>query len=137
MLKELLFGRTQIPLLTRGLDALHLRQKAIAKNIANAQSSGYKRSLVEFEGTLQKVIKQDRRDVRRTHRNHILPNRKAANVRPFMRQANNRIDGSGSETVVAEREMADLAQTQIKYEAEVKLTRHHFELIKMAIRGMG
>lgn len=137
MLRELLFGRTQIPLLTRGLDALHLRQKAIARNIANAQDEDYTRNLVNFEGELQSALRRNQEGIHRTHPRHLLPSRKPSDVQPKMRSADDRIDGPGSEVVVPEREMADLAQTQLKYEAEVKLTRHHFELIKMAIRGTG
>ncbi len=137
MLRELLFGRTQIPLLTRGLDALHHRQEAIAENIANAQTVDYKRKLVTFEGELQSALKRNQEGIRRTHPGHLLPSRKPSDVQARIRNADDRIDGAGSEVVVPEREMADLAQTQIKYEAEVKLTRHHFELIKLAIRGTG
>ena len=137
MLKEMLFGRTQIPILARGLDALHLRQKAIAKNISNAQTDGYKRQLVSFEAEFQSALRKDREKILRTHPAHLLSKNHPAAVRPVMREASERVDGAGSEVVVPEREMADLAQTQIKYEAAVKLSRHHLDLIKMAIRGSG
>lgn len=137
MLRRLLFGRTQIPLLARGLDALHLRQKAIAGNIANSQSSGYKRQLVDFESSLQGALKHNAEGMHRTHPGHLLPRRRAEEIAPALRDADDRTDGAGSEEIVPEREMADLAETQLLYEAEIKAARHHFNLLKLAIRGNG
>ena len=136
MLKELLFARTQIPLLARGLDALDLRHKAIARNVANAQSSGYVRELVTFEAELQGALRRKSGgEIFRTHPDHLPLHRSEVAVRPALRAANDRIDGPGSEAVVIEREMVDLAQNQLKYEAEVRLARHHFEMLKMAMGG--
>lgn len=137
MLKELLFARTQIPLLARGLDALDLRHKAIARNIANTQSSGYKRELVNFEAELRGALGRKRGgEIFRTHPDHLPLNQLESGVGPTLRTANDRVDGPGAEAVVIEREMVDLAQNQLKYEAEVRLARQHFEMLKMAIRGM-
>lgn len=135
MIKELLFRKTQIPMLRRGLDALDLRQKAITNNIANAQSEGYKRQLVTFEQELQGALNRTGEGLYRTHPDHLSPERPGARVRPILRNADERLDGPGSEGVVVEREMADMAQNEIKYEAEAKLARQHFEMLRMAIRG--
>jgi flagellar basal-body rod protein FlgB len=136
MLKELLFGRTPIPSLGRGLDALHLRQRSIATNIANAQSSGFTRQVVDFEAQFQAVMNRRTEGIFRTHPNHLPPRNFAQETHPAVRDADERIDGPDAEEVVVEREMANLAQTQIKFEAEAKLAKQYFELLNAAIRGM-
>ncbi|MHC4478916.1 MAG: flagellar basal body rod protein FlgB [Planctomycetota bacterium] len=136
MLKELLFGRTPIPSLGRGLDALHLRQRSIATNIANAQTSDFTRQVVDFEAEFQAVRTRRTEGVFRTHPQHLPPRNFSQDVQAAMRDANDRIDGPGSEDVVVEREMASLAQTQIRFEAEAKLAKQYFELLNAAIRGM-
>lgn len=135
MLKELLFGRTMVPLLGRGLDALSMRQKTVAQNIANAQSEGYKRREVTFENELRTVLSRKQEDLFRTHPDHLPSQRDASRVHPSLRLADDLRDGPASEQVEIEREMTDLAQTQIKYEAEIKLARSQLDLLKMAIRG--
>ncbi len=135
MIKEMLFGRTPIPTLTKGLDASHLRQRAIADNVANAQSSGYTRKVVDFEDELKGALSRRTGELFRTHPSHLPSNSLRPDVHAKVRQASDRIDGQGSEQVVIEREMANLAQTQIKYEAEAKLAKQYFELLNMSIRG--
>ena len=135
MLKELLFGRTQIPLLGRGLDALDLRQKAITNNIANAQTEGYERQVVNFEHELQGALRRVGEGLYRTHPDHLSRHGTGSEVEAVLRKADEGMDGPGSESVIIEREMADLAKNQIKYEAEVRLARQQLELLKSAIRG--
>lgn len=46
-------------LIKMGLDATELRSKAIANNIANVNTPGYKRKYVTFEDTLDSSLKVD------------------------------------------------------------------------------
>jgi len=131
MIRKLIFDKTPIPGLARGLDALHVRQKAVAQNVANTQTPGYRRQLVLFEDELRKSLHRagEGRLVQTDPRH--LPGRLAA--RPVHAQtvdADDRRDGPGSEELVS-----DLAQTQILYETEAKLAQTQFEALKMAIRG--
>lgn len=136
MLKDILFGRTAVPWLAKGMDAMANRQKAVADNIANAQSPGYKRKVVAFEEKLQNVLKsQERERLVRTDPRHLKPQIPWSRLNPVFRDADERKDGPGAEEVAVEREMSDLAQTQLKFEAEVKLTHTQLEMLKMAIRG--
>ena len=136
MIRKLIFDKTPIPGLAQGLDALHARQKAIAQNVANTQTPGYHRQVVLFEDELQKSLRRagEGRLVQ-TDPQH-LPGRLAAQpVRAKTVDADDRRDGPGSEELVIEREMSNLAETQILYETEAKLTQTQFEMLKMAIRG--
>ena len=58
MIEKMIFQRTVIPLISKGLDAMTTRQAAIAENIANAQSLGFERKVVLFEDELQSRMKK-------------------------------------------------------------------------------
>jgi len=135
MIKSMIFDRTKIPILNSGLDAQHLRQRSIASNIANVNSPGYQRKVVDFETELQGAVHRHRETLMCTDPKHLSGDQKI-HAKPVMRSANDRIDGPGSEEITVEREMAELAQTQIKYETEARLAKQHFDLLKMAIRGI-
>ena len=137
MIKELIFSKTVVPVLGKGMDALAGRQKAIAQNVANAQSPGYRRKVLLFEDELRRATRHaaQARELYRTHPDHLPSRPELSRVRPRLEVADDRRDGAGSEEIVIEREMADLAKTQIQFEAEVKLTHTQLEMLKMAIRG--
>jgi flagellar basal-body rod protein FlgB len=136
MIKDLIFGKTILPGLKNGMDAMTQRQKAIADNTANAQTPGYRRKVVDFESKLQAAVGQPHRlNMTLTDSAHLAGKLDLSQVRPQMREADPRQDGEGSEQVVMEQEMSDLAQTQIKFEAAVKLAQARFEGLKAAIRG--
>jgi flagellar basal-body rod protein FlgB len=136
MIRKIIFDKTTLPHLSRGLDALHARQKAIAQNIANVQTPGYHRQVVLFEEELKKSLhRAGEGRLMETNPQH-LPGRLADRpVRAQTVDADDRRDGPGSEELVIEREMSLLAQTQILYETEAKLAQNQFEMLKMAIRG--
>ncbi|HID12005.1 MAG TPA: flagellar basal body rod protein FlgB, partial [Candidatus Latescibacteria bacterium] len=48
--------RTSIPLLAKALDAYTLRQRAIADNIANSETPGFRRREVRFEEELRRAL---------------------------------------------------------------------------------
>ncbi len=135
-IRDNLFGRTPLPTLRQGLDAAYLRQRSVASNIANAQSSGYTRKVVDFEEQLRTAISRKPGELFQTHQNHLPTGQIRPDIHARMRDANVRIDGAGAEEVVIEREMADLAQTVIKFETEAKVTKQYFDLLNTAIRGM-
>lgn len=56
LLKDALFSRTSIPAVEKGLDAAALRSRAIASNIANVATPGYRRIEVEFESQLRAAL---------------------------------------------------------------------------------
>jgi flagellar basal-body rod protein FlgB len=49
------FGRT-VDLLRRGMDVAVLRRNVIANNIANAETPNFKRTVVNFEAELKRVL---------------------------------------------------------------------------------
>ena len=70
MIKNLLFRKTVIPTLTKGLDVYALRQKTISGNIANVETPGYNRKEVKFEEQLQSALNKKLSGTR-TNANHL------------------------------------------------------------------
>jgi flagellar basal-body rod protein FlgB len=138
MIKDLIFGKTQIPWLTQGMTALARRQQAVADNLANSQTPGYRRQVVDFEEDLRREFRKAdlRGNLIRTDPRHLSGGMDLHRVESRVREADPQRDGPGSETVVVEQEMSDLAQSQISFEAQVKLAQTQFEMLKMAIKGM-
>lgn len=56
LLKEALYSKTSIPMLSKSLDACMLRSRAIANNLANINTPGYQRIEVEFESKLRDAL---------------------------------------------------------------------------------
>jgi len=136
MIKELIFGKTVIPWLGKGMDAMAARQKATAQNIANAQTPGYQRKVVLFEDELRKTIRrQGQERLLCTQPEHLPAKSDFNRIRPKTTVADERRDGPGSEELVIEREMSNLAETQLQFEAEARLAQTQFEMLRMAIRG--
>lgn len=52
------FGSVSFTAMTSALDALSMRQRVIAHNIANVQTPGYQARRVDFENTLAAAVRQ-------------------------------------------------------------------------------
>lgn len=127
----------KVQLLNRSLDAYALRQRTIGKNIANATSTDYRPEKVRFEELFhkQKVAIKGLR----SEEMHI----------PFGRLDDSEIEGdvaksgipqpevyfSGENHVNIDREMAELAQNQIRFRFASQSLGKYFKGLSGAITG--
>lgn len=124
--------------LSMALDGLSLRQQAIAHNVANADTPGYKAVDVSFEAQLQRVLdgqNEDRPRVTRTNVHHLaapqnVSSPEAQTVRRFDTSLRN--DGNN---VDIDLEMVQLAETTLRYNALTLLASKKLGLIKNVISG--
>lgn len=121
--------------LQRSLDAAWMRNKAIANNIANVDTPGYKRQKVEFEQFLSEAI--DNRSVRgyTTNGKHIPVGAGSIVDRSGIRimednTTSMRLDGNN---VDIESEMASLAKNNIMYDALIQKISGEFKKLRTAI----
>ena len=120
----------------RGLDA---RNTALANNIANAETPGYKRVDVSFESALADAVQSDR--ARMSH-NSLLPDTSGASsadeVADFAPSVNSvdtttmRVDGSN---VDPDDEMAQLSANTLAHQTVVSLLDKRFAQFRTAIMG--
>jgi flagellar basal-body rod protein FlgB len=102
-------------LLKKALDAYALRQKAIASNVANIDTPGYKRLEVNFEDALQKAQKLQ---TVQTDFDDVQLKLQETDEKPLL-----------------EDEMMTLADTQIRAQLVTRTLRHNFQLLKAGIIG--
>jgi flagellar basal-body rod protein FlgB len=116
------------------LDGLSLRQQAISRNLANADTPGYKAQTVNFEDTLKNMFNRDD-SLRLTQTNsaHLEPNTTqnasfSLTSRPggSMRADENNVD--------VDIEMADMAEVGIQYQAVTQLISKKLLLLKTLAR---
>ena len=144
-----------IDVLAKALDGHAMRHKAIASNIANAETPGFKRMDVDFEGALQQAIDRSDRQkwagnspqaaflpagsLKTTHEGHYNPKpipNSVSDVRAdvnraefFFRQDNNGVD--------IDMEMAQLAKNSGKYNALARMESQQFRAMRDVIKGGG
>ena len=108
-------------LLSLALDAAGMRQQAIAQNIANANTPGYQRLAVSFEGRLAELT-------RNTSMGGEPPSLASlGDFRPSFELAGN------GEPVALDMEVAALSENTLHQQALLKALNKHFALLGSAI----
>ncbi len=129
--------REKLPLMSTALEAYALRQRTIAKNIANATTPGYRPERVRFE----EEFLQSELMLRGTRTNnqhigigppfddHVHPEREQAPVpKPEVYFA-------GESHVNVDKEMGELAKNQIRFRLVARLAQRYFNGLQQAIKG--
>lgn len=142
MLKVFLFNKTKIPLLEKALDAYSLRQKALASNIANVMTIGYRRIDVKFEDALRESLSGELIRGERTNQRHIPIGVKDVNeVQPEIIQKSSDYNSdpiaSSVNDVDVDYEMVEIAKNQIRYRLASRLIAESFRGIQKSIKGGG
>ncbi len=131
-------------LLEKSLDVESTRRKVIANNIANVDVPHFKRSDVDFESELKRVI-DERQETREnkfpavmTDSRHIPfeEERGVRSVRPRINldySTSYRNDGNN---VDIEREMVDASKNSMRYSSTVQSIGQSFKILKMVMRSV-
>ncbi|NLD91554.1 MAG: flagellar basal body rod protein FlgB [Fibrobacter sp.] len=136
MINEMLFNKTNLSMLSKSLDSAMLRNRAIANNIANATTPGYRRVEVSFEDELRGALDRTRLKGSRTDSRHIPLGR--LDIENVNAKAYHPVDptlASGVNNVDIDTEMAKLAENQIAFNYVVKYTQGIFKKMNSAIQG--
>ncbi len=120
-----------INVLDKAADAAWTREGAISNNIANGDTPGYKRQDVDFEGVLQRELSRFKyvsldEKVSKLHMDHL-----NADVYTDAANYSYRLDRNN---VDPEQEYAELASTQIKYNALIDSMNKEFARIKSVLQ---
>jgi flagellar basal-body rod protein FlgB len=108
-----------IGLLEAGIQAEGLRQKAIASNIANIETPGYRRLEVKFEELLAKALASDTADL--------------DDMEPEVYQPKSTPVKSNGNDVNMEAEVGELLKNSLRHTAYVRLLRKKLSQIEMAM----
>ena len=123
-----IFGGDGFVAQTRALDAASLRQQAIANNLANVNTPGYKRQDVTFEKQMAHALLEHR-----TARN--AEESPVDRVRPQVVTLNSGSMRADGNNVDMEAENVNAAINTLKYEALTQMVGGYFSGLKAAISG--
>lgn len=134
MVRELLFGQRPNILLNKMLDRSALNQRVISSNVANVNTPGYQRLGVSFDEVLQNAVRMDRLNFKRTNPKHLPDPNWLKNIEPEVVSVE---DGywNGINNVDIDREMVELAKTQLDFNIAAKIKSQRSALLRTAIRG--
>jgi len=137
MIFERLFDVPVISALKKGLEGAAVRNRAIANNIANVSTPGYKRQEVKFEEELWSALNRDTRSVgsTRSGQHASSASRAISAVRPRVtidEKSTIRIDQN---TVNIDQEMVALAKNSGQFAQRAEILNRLYGQIKTAIRG--
>ena len=131
-----IFNRT-VSILEKALDLRSKKHNVIASNIANMDTPDYKAFDLVIEKELQKVTgKKNNISLNQTNEAHIQsPKSKADGARVQIDDAQGlSLRGDGN-TVDIDKQMANMAENSLMYEAAAKLIHKKFQGLKSAILG--
>lgn len=135
MLDKLFGGTTSV--LQAGLTGLGQRQRALAENIANADTPHYKRFEVSYEAQLQAAVGQSQAaPLAVTQPGHLsLGPQGIGQFHPELRRATDSTLRNDGNNVDIDVEMTRLAQTSLTYSAVADLMKRKMTGLKDVIRG--
>ena len=110
--------------LEAGLKAESTRQKAIANNIANVNTPGYRRSDIRFEELLAKAIGS---------KGEIEP----SELEPeFYQPKTTQVKANGND-VAMDTEVGELVKNSLRYKTYIQLLKKKYRQMEMAIKVQG
>ncbi len=131
---DFIFGKT-IGMLTKTLDLRAAEQRAIASNIANSETPGYRAKNVDFKSALDGLVSDSTSKIhlRGTNPAHFTSLRSGSNVQMVERAGDD--NGFDDNSVDVEDEMARLSGNYMMYNVSSKILRKKFSILMTAIKS--
>jgi flagellar basal-body rod protein FlgB len=134
MLSESIFKKTNLPVVTSGMNAAMLRARVISNNIANVNTPGFTRIDVKFEDELKLALDKTRLQGTKTDAGHMNIGRlDLRDVGPKAFRPYDPTQPSGVNNVDIDTEMGKLAETQIMFNYLHKFHSGSFGKLNAAI----
>jgi len=134
ILDSKLISGSKITLFDRVLDVNSARHRAVAGNITNVSTPGYKRKYVDFDLEMKKLLSSKPAiTLETTHSNHISGKKNSKN--PSVMTDHSDSNNNGVNNIDIDQEMGELSENQIIYTTAARLLANKFQGIKGAIRG--
>ncbi len=136
MIRNSIFSKTSIPVLSKSMNASMMRSKVIANNIANATTPGFKRGEVTFEKELRRAIDKSRIKGVRTNPKHMSIGRKnLSKVKPNFYVPNDPTLPGGVNNVDIDMENAKMAENQLLYNFSVRAIKERINMLDSSIKS--
>ncbi len=136
LLKEALYSKTSIPMLSKSLDACMLRSRAIANNLANVNTPGYQRIEVEFEAKLRDVLDEKKLKGTADQADHMtLGKGELDQIQPIAYRSQDPTRPGEINNVDVDIEAAKMAENQMLYMFGVRFLQARKGDLDSAIKG--
>ena len=119
-----------INVLDKAADASWIRENAIANNVANVDTPGYKRQDVAFQDILERELKSTKYDSLQDAVNNVPLQRLESRVYPDHEAFSYRLDGNN---VDIDTENVELASEQLRYQTLTTAVTQDFSRLKSAM----
>lgn len=136
MIDRIIGNSRKVTVLSKSLDAQMARNKVIANNIANVNTPGFQRQEVKFEDSLRAALSRRKLNGTRTDSRHLpLGNKSPEKITHKTVKPYDPTLPSGVNNVDIDKEMADLAENQIRFKYMIKMMSGHYQKLNSAIKG--
>lgn len=121
--------------LATSLNFRQMRQEVLSSNVANADTPGYKAKKLDFEEALARAIDIDEQQSLRTGdgRHFNVGGGGFNNLKPEIYDDPNGVVSEDGNTVDRDKELAEMAENKILYDASVQLLNKKLGLMKYAV----
>lgn len=135
LVRNLLFNKTNVPLLNKMLNVASMRHRAISNNIANVNTVNYRRKDVNFADYLRAQVEKQPVVGLKTSGQHLPVGQPGPLAGPKMIEPDTGPNTTGINNVDIDREMADLAENHLLYNIGSHLMNQKFRGLRKAISG--
>ncbi len=137
MLKDFMFSKTLLNI-EKSLDAYSMKHKTLTNNIANVNTPGYRAQNVNFESMLKNNLEHNHITKKIiTNDDHITTNRAHDDENEQMiTYKESTPNDTGKNNIDVDKEMAEMAENNLRYEMSVKLATRKYNGLRKAAKGM-
>ncbi|MBB6636695.1 flagellar basal body rod protein FlgB [Cohnella thailandensis] len=134
-----LLGGASFQRLEGALKAASLRQQVISNNVANVDTPGFKRSDVVFEELLEQAMNSA--DIggftgtRTDDRHYVIGNSSGSQPSARIVTDESTVFNNSKNNVDIDREMALIAENQLRYNLFIQQVSHEVKMMRTAIKG--
>jgi flagellar basal-body rod protein FlgB len=136
MIDKILFDQQTLSATKRALDVYAERGRVYARNVANAETPGYRAQEVRFEDDLQLALRTaGAGQLARTDARHLPTEGAMPSGRVEQRNPGSVWSGNGINDVEIDKEMADIARNTTRFTVAAEMVRRTYDGLRKAIQG--
>lgn len=136
MIDRILFSARALTVTKDALDVYAERGRVHARNVANAETPGYRTQEVRFEDDLRLALRTTGEGrLARTNDRHMPADGALPGARVVQRNPGSIWSGNGINDVEIDHEMAEIARNTTRFTVAAEMVRRTYEGLKKAIHG--
>lgn len=136
MIEKILFEGGSLQTLKHALGVYADRGRVHARNVANAETPGYRSQQIEFEESLRFALRAKAGEgLKQTNSGHLSGGESLPAGKRTFRNPTSAYSGNGVNDVEIDREMADIAANTMRYTVAAEMVRRAYLGMKKAIHG--